>query len=473
MCSFNLTKNRFFILSFLTVYIVSLMELFLGNGLMSYLHPFDYDSFMDLFSMAASPYNTTYPPLSMIPFKLLHMIKPDLSNVMLRMNSYGAFYLMLYMFSFAAIFLFTIFFTVQGDSKRKMFYSVLFLFSGIMLWTIERANVMSFAFLFSLLFVVFYTSEDESKIRISYILMALAISLKLYPGIFILLLVEKKDWKGILSVVLYTGILFVASYITCMYLDFLLRIDFRFNVKKAIILFMHFFCIFAINLAFLPFAVLVYKQKWKIFFRIFTALFCVLILSSIMLWIFKIYNVFSAVKDLCSPIFKAILFGKRMTASVEGVNVSFKNFILLTGFFLTKSKNTPPEFIFQIAKATCLIIGIFTFAFSKETWKKLTSLSLLCAYIPDFSGTYLLVYMIIPTLFFINDRTESKQNYIAAFLLAMITTFIVIPYKVKLETYYKITGSFIIMVYSSFLLYSILFLEATRNFIKSKKLKKQ
>ena len=154
---------------------------------------------MDLFNMAVRPYNTTYPPLSLIPFKLLHLLPhPDvaLSEEGLRANYCGAMFLALYFLAFASVFLFTTYFFVKGEPKRKIFYSVLLLFSGIVLWALERANIMSFAFLLSLLFVIFYSSGDEKKKRLSYLFIALAMSLKLYPGAFLLLLLEKRTLRG-------------------------------------------------------------------------------------------------------------------------------------------------------------------------------------------------------------------------------------------------------------------------------------
>ena len=164
------TKNKTFILLFSLLYFISFLLLFSRRGVGLYFHPDGHDSFMDLFNMAVSPVNSTYPPLSMIPFKLLHLIPhPDvaLARFDLRANYCGAFFLMLYMFAFSSAFLYTMFFFIRGDAKRKVFYSLLFLFSGIVLWTTERGNIMSFAFLLSLLFVVLYCDGDEKKKKIS------------------------------------------------------------------------------------------------------------------------------------------------------------------------------------------------------------------------------------------------------------------------------------------------------------------
>ena len=177
-----LTKNKAFVFLFSLLYLISFLLLFSRKGIGLYFHPYEIDSFMDLFNMAVSPFNFTYPPLSLIPFKLLYLLPhPDVAcaSIDLRNNYCGAFFLMLYIFAFCSFFLFAMYFSIRGNVKRKIIYSALFLFSGIVLWATERANIMSFAFLFSLLFVNFYLDGNEKKKRLSYIFISFAISLKI------------------------------------------------------------------------------------------------------------------------------------------------------------------------------------------------------------------------------------------------------------------------------------------------------
>ena len=463
MFNIKLTKNKTFVFCFFVIYFFSFLILFSREGLGLYFHPFSFDSFMDLFNMIASPVNSTYPPLSLIPFKLLHLIYPSITNsVELRNNYYGAFFLMIYILSFSTIFLYTIYFSIKGSSKRKVFYSVLFLFSGIVLWAIERANVMTFAFLLSLLFVLFYTENNEKKEKLSYVLIALAISLKLYPGAFLLLLLERKDIKGIISVILDVIIIFVFSFIVCRYLNFLINIEYSMDVNNYmasiggyVIIMLHLAVILFIALIGSFAIYVVYKQKWKCIKLIGIISFFIFVVFTVFIDFVKDKNIFSSIANIFLPIINALNFGKKMTTFVEGVNVSLKNFILLFNYLLTGNSSISKTGIFILCKVLFIILCIFSFVFNTKCWKKLASIALLCIYIPDFSGTYLLLYLLIPLLFFINDTENDKIDYIYACLLAITTTFLIIPYKFNIKTYYLLTAPFVIIslcVFSLFLL---------------------
>ena len=100
-----------------------------------------------------------------------------------------------------------------------------------------------------------------------------------------------------------------------------------------------------------------------------------------------------------------------------------------------------------------MVICVFSFIFNRKIWKKLASAALLCVYVPDFAGTYLLIYLLIPLLFFVNDNEDSKINYLFACFFAIATTFLIVPYKFNVDAYYSLTGSFVVISISVFCLF--------------------
>lgn len=71
------------------------------------------------------------------------------------------------------------------------------------LFTVDRGNLGILVFLFLLLFVNYYQKGDDVK---SVIFLSLAIAMKLYPGVFVVLFCADKKYKNII----YTGVLVLA-----------------------------------------------------------------------------------------------------------------------------------------------------------------------------------------------------------------------------------------------------------------------
>ena len=80
---------------------------------------------------------------------------------------------------------------------------VLTFLSYPILFTLDRGNLEALVFLFLLLFVNYYQKGDDVK---SVIFLSLAIAMKLYPGVFVVLFCADKKYKNII----YTGILVLA-----------------------------------------------------------------------------------------------------------------------------------------------------------------------------------------------------------------------------------------------------------------------
>lgn len=473
-----ITKNKTFVICFSFFYLLSFLFLFTRKGVGLYFHPFCFDSFMDMFCMTVWPFNPTYPPFPLMIYKLAHLMTYSdvtVSAATLRSDYQGSFFLMAYILAFSSFFLFAMYFSIKGSSKRKVFYSVLFLCSGIVLWTIERANIIAFAFLLSLLFVTFYCDGNENKKRLSFVFIALAISLKFYPGAFLLLLVEKKDVKGIVSVALEVFSIFVFSFIICQYLDFLIKFEHEFGLHNYMKDFRsyakvlcHLALVFLIFLA-ACFAVYeVYKQNWKNVAILWISLVVVFSITSIVLYFSKHEGLLSYATGVFVSIKNALVFGKNMTASLEGVNVSFKNLFLLLNFLITKNTSFPKTAFIEFCKYVCVAFCVFSFFANKRVWKKIASMSLLCIYVPDFAATYLLLFLLIPLLLFINDEKIDKMDYLYALLFAVSTSLLILPGKIQFGNYYLVTTSFIIMSLSVFSMFILLVGSAFYELIKEK-----
>ena len=224
-----INKNTVFIYFFCIISLVSAIELLLNNLNYSlFFYQDNVDSFMDLFNSImeekgrprGTPFNGFYPPLTLLIYRILGYGINDkhawlvtrLQAFELRQSVYGTFLLFLHIIPFLLIFFILIAYSIKGDNKRKLFYSILLSFSGLIWNSLERGNIIIYALIFTLLFVILYQHEEKSAKLLAYFSLAIAVNLKYYPAVFGLLLLEKKDWYGILKCFLSFIIIFFLSY---------------------------------------------------------------------------------------------------------------------------------------------------------------------------------------------------------------------------------------------------------------------
>ena len=279
---------------------------------------------------------------------------------------------------------------------------------------------------------------------------------------------------------LQTLVIFVFSYIVCMQLNYVINFEQGmglFNYMKDAKSYVK--VLFYLAAAFLVFVAgcfiiyEIYRQNWK-FIKVFAGAFlAIFVLLVSVLYFFKGVNLLTMSIEAFAPIVNALKFGQTRAPAVESVSVSFKNFFLLVNYLLTGNSSFSRQKIISLCKVLCAVLCVFSFVYNKNQWKKLASVSLLCVYIPDFSGFYLLVYLLIPLLFFINDKSNGKCDYIYACLFAVATTFLVVPYKIKGGVLYNIiSGSFILVSLCVFCLFLLLAANAVYDFAKQKREKK-
>jgi len=77
--------------------------------------------------------------------------------------------------------------------------------------TVDRANLEAYVFLLVAVFCFFYNSNKKKQVLLASIFLSLAIAIKPFPVLFLLLLVKEKKWKNILFIIISTTIITSAS----------------------------------------------------------------------------------------------------------------------------------------------------------------------------------------------------------------------------------------------------------------------
>ena len=187
------------------------------------------DHFMDFFNSirdnrevtAMWDHWTVYPPVVAVVFMWLSNFIPEkyLSR------DPNVHYLIQY--SAAAIALYFIFCLVSfailiyaGNKllkgKGALTKVVAFLAVGLcypLLWSVERGQVLTLSISLMVYFLAFSDSKTPWKRETSYIALALSGVIKVYPLMFILVLVRKRDWWGFLKTCIYSLLVMMVPFI--------------------------------------------------------------------------------------------------------------------------------------------------------------------------------------------------------------------------------------------------------------------
>lgn len=83
----------------------------------------------------------------------------------------------------------------KGDGVKKCFFALSIMFSGPILFAIERGNIILLALVFLLIFELWYNSENKCLRYLSYVALAFSASIKIYPALFGVLIISRKRWK--------------------------------------------------------------------------------------------------------------------------------------------------------------------------------------------------------------------------------------------------------------------------------------
>lgn len=90
-----------------------------------------------------------------------------------------------------------------------------------------------------------------------------------------------------------------------------------------------------------------------------------------------------------------------------------------------------------IIKVLSILVCILLFILAKEEWKKVYALSLIMIWIPEFSYTYTLIFLLIPFILLLNEKENSRWNIWFLILFVIILS----PYALPVLTDLDITGA--------------------------------
>ena len=342
------------------------------------------DTFMDWFNCVigyrGNPYGgeigTNYPALAVLFFKLCRFAIPQevldegTSALFKCQNAWIIF--MLYNGILIWIF------GVAVDHKLKLNYwdKILFfavcLFSFPVLFAFERGNIINLAFVLTLFFCSFYDEENKVLKELAFWALAIAAGIKIYPAIFGFLLLKRRKIKECIRLAIYGILSFICPF-------------FLFGGLRAI----------------------------KSFVRGISS--------------------FATVRStVAGEIVDTITTSQIETPAVTimpdsyGYNFSFSNICKV--FQEMIGKHVSDRLISSVLIIICVMLLITAFTI-KERWKELLCYTLIMVLVPSFSGAYVMLFILIPFMEFLNQEIEKEGcnknrilNGIYALLLLVLVT---------------------------------------------------
>jgi hypothetical protein len=242
------------------------------------------------------------------------------------------------------------------------------------LFTIDRANAELYTFLFLCGFAYFYNSLNHYKSLFALICLSLAIAMKPFPAIFLVLLASEKKWKNILYVIIFAILITIFSMM-CFQGGFLENIQ---GLRRNQAMFVKNYAIGS--------------QGWPYGVSLFG------LIKVITGFILKVCSHLGLASDTQQVFF-------------DLVSLLLKPYSLLS----------------------LIIVGLVSlYILNKEKilWKKLALLVFVMAVIPPTSADYRLLNLFIPLAFFINESRSSKFDlaYLILFGLLLIPkNYFIIP----------------------------------------------
>lgn len=134
------------------------------------------------------------------------------------------------------------------------------------------------------------------------------------------------------------------------------------------------------------------------------------------------FMAFDGIKSL-----KAMIYGIFLSSNIQGnlgmgYNFSFTNLVKI---FFALNGNLNPQ-ISGFVKIIPLFIGITIFLISKEEWKKIFAITLLCTWLQEFSYTYTLLLFIVPLIVYLRDNTS--LSHVTDIFYRLLFLIILIPF---------------------------------------------
>ena len=102
---------------------------------------------------------------------------------------------------------------VESENSSKIIISIAILFSGSIVFAIERGNIILLSFIFTLLFIRLYDSKSKKIRYLSYFCLAVAAAIKIYPAFFGLLVLNKKRYKEAVDLFIIGLLIFILPFL--------------------------------------------------------------------------------------------------------------------------------------------------------------------------------------------------------------------------------------------------------------------
>ena len=327
---------------------------------------YDFFVFLNQNSTSAVAFTTgSNPPLIRLIFRFIFkslpmdiqekhpavLLSPDPADD-LRVNAY-AFLCFWMMFTMAIILMVKLCEeNLQGTKLQKNIFIVISLFSTGIIWAVERGNIVILAMVCTMYFCFNYESKDKKKEQISYLLLGIAISIKIYPAVFCLLLLKDKNYKAIVKIIVYV-ILFTLIPLA---------------ISGGI--------------------------------------------PTILAYIRSLFGQVSSSSNLRAGYLNglSILLTLCRALGIEGFYLEHLVFFRIFNYVF------------------CIVISFASVYLTEKKWVKITTLIFAMYLLPGITHTYMLSFILIPLIIFLNEEPKiTVQNIIATIGFLMLTT--IIPLK--------------------------------------------
>jgi len=236
---------------------------------------------------------------------------------------------------------------------------ILSLTSYPFLFTMDRANLEGYVFLFVVGFCYFYNNNNKWKALLGSICLSLAIAIKPFPSLFLLLLVIEKKWKNIFFIIISSVIINIAS-VLCFKDDFWVILSATKNNQNEVIT-----------------RGVIQNLNWDHGHSI------IGMLKSLLYIVMSFGNLGDQeIVENWSPLLFNI-----------GTILSVIIFLVTAWYILFKER---------------------------QFWKIIALITFLMLLLPPLSNDYRLLYIFLPIAFFVNDNRETKNDLIYTILFGLL-----------------------------------------------------
>ena len=216
---------------FLALFLVSIYSTH-GASLKGALFSDSSDTFMDhynsvVYNQVDDPYEilVVYPPLASLLYKLCNMIIPadDYVTVVtdpaelaqerfIRVGQSFTFQFILYAVIALLIFLAALAFLKKGGTAEKLLFATVAILSAPFIYMADRGNNVLLPVAFTIFFLVFYKHDSKILREVALISLAVAIALKIYPVVFLVLLIADRKYKEFFRECIYIFVFLILPF---------------------------------------------------------------------------------------------------------------------------------------------------------------------------------------------------------------------------------------------------------------------